>query len=313
MAIWRSKINECPERDADHPFYPEGYDEWLEEVMAEPWVRALEDLVKWTGLWVGTEEQFFAELEMRVDKDAFASPDFPSSVERLNIYQEIAIEGFMKRDLEFWHYSELTEESLNDFDVPEWGQEAPVLVFTGRVASRPNYYRAMCRLLAFHQDALPLSILLFTDEDRHFRDSRRWSGTTTELIEKLRRNTPNYPGALPTYFVDCFRPKEEHRHLPNFQFNPPRLLEPLHPGDYITFHKQMRKWAPVLREYRIKISSQKRPFRWISPEGDKSEWRERTYWTIEAPRWKKPDDLFRNPRKVRNLPITVAAWIAPEG
>lgn len=311
MTIWRSKIDDCPERDADHPFYPEGYDEWLEEVMAEPWVRAMEDLVKWTGIWVGTEEQFFAELEMRVGKAIFASPNFPSSIERLNLYIEIAVEGFMQMDLTFFHYQEMSPEDLADFDVPEWGPEAPILVFAGRATSRPNYYRAMCRLLAFHQDALPLSILLFTGEDRHFKDSRRWSGTTTELIKKLQNNPPNQPGAMPMYFIDCFRPEEEHRSLPDFHFDPPGLLEPWHREDYITFHQQMKRWAPVLREYGIKISLQKRPFRWISPEGDKSELRERTCWPIEAPRWKKPDDLFMDSRKVRNLPITVAAWIAP--
>ena len=41
-----------PGCDPDHPFYSVGYDEWLEKVMAEPWVRALEDMVKWTGMWV---------------------------------------------------------------------------------------------------------------------------------------------------------------------------------------------------------------------------------------------------------------------
>ena len=33
---WRSAIDEMPECDPDHPYYPVGYDEWLEKVMAEP-------------------------------------------------------------------------------------------------------------------------------------------------------------------------------------------------------------------------------------------------------------------------------------
>src|SRR5215213_1844696 len=112
-----------PECDPDHPFYPVGYEEWLERVMEEPWVHALEDMIKWTGVWVGTEERFFEELRMRAGREVASSPDFPSSVERLELYQSIAIDGFHARRLEFWHWrdSDLSEEDLDDFDAPEWG------------------------------------------------------------------------------------------------------------------------------------------------------------------------------------------------
>jgi hypothetical protein len=36
VTTWRSAIDEMPECDPDHPYYPVGYDEWLEKVMAEP-------------------------------------------------------------------------------------------------------------------------------------------------------------------------------------------------------------------------------------------------------------------------------------
>jgi hypothetical protein len=36
VTTWRCAIDEMPECDPDHPFYPAGYDQWLEKVMAEP-------------------------------------------------------------------------------------------------------------------------------------------------------------------------------------------------------------------------------------------------------------------------------------
>jgi hypothetical protein len=63
---WRSAIDEMPDLQYIRAFEPgsTAYAEWLEKVMDEPWVRALEDMVKWTGVWVGTEEAFFEELRM---------------------------------------------------------------------------------------------------------------------------------------------------------------------------------------------------------------------------------------------------------
>jgi hypothetical protein len=71
---WRSAIDKMPECDPEHPFYPIGYEEWLEKVMDEPWVHALEDMIKWTGMWVGSEEGFFEELRMRGGKEVGSPP-----------------------------------------------------------------------------------------------------------------------------------------------------------------------------------------------------------------------------------------------
>jgi hypothetical protein len=144
----------------------------------------LEDMVKWTGIWVGTEERFFEELRMRVGREVASSPDFPSSAEQLKLYQSIAIDGFFARPLQFLLHWDLSEEDLDDFDAPGWGPDAPILLFRGDAAHRPNYWQAMCKLLD-RRDALALNVLMFTGKDRHFRKSRRWTGTTAELLKKL--------------------------------------------------------------------------------------------------------------------------------
>ncbi len=311
MTMWRSAINELPECDEDHPLYPKGYDEWLEKVTAEPWFRALEDMVRWTGVWVGTEEAFFAELRMRVGEDVFSSPDFPDSVERLDGYIEAAIDGFCERNLMVWHHGELTEEDLDHYDVPEWGPESPILVCQGYAAERPDYWRAMCRLLV-RGDELPLAVLIFTGEDRHFRRYREWSGQTEDLLGKLRRNSPNGLVGVPKFFANCFRPQEEHRSMPWFDSDPPDVLYPNDREGYLAFHKQMSKWAPVLKELRIGVSRRKQYKSYRSRESGEVERRATTRWTIEAPRWKKRDDLFVNPGvPAKDLIVMVHSWIAP--
>ena len=307
---WRSVINEMPECDQEHPFYPEGYDEWLEKVTAEPWFRALEDMVKWTGTWVGTEEQLFEELEMRAGNEAFASPDFPKDFERLTLYAQIARDGFAMKHIEFWHHRELTEEDLDHYDAPGWGPETPILLFRNRAADRRNYWRAMCRLLAYGE-ALPLAVLIFTSEDNHFRKFRKWTGTTTELTKKLREHNPNCSDGVPMFFANCFRPREEHGYMPRYWLDPRNLLEPYNREDYRTFYKLMAGWAPVLRKLKIKVSWEKRPYSRTSPESGRLERGSRLYWTIERPRWKKREDLFTDSGlTATDLTVMVMSWMA---
>ena len=316
---WISAINDCPKIDDDHcdeDQYYDRYDEWLEKVMVEPWVAALEDLIKWTRLWVGTEEQLIGELKMRAGKEVSASPDFPSSYEQLDEYIRTAIEGFQMKYLEVMHYRELTEEDLEDFDVPEWGPEAPIIVFEGDAALRPEYWAAMCKLLDRGNDALPLSILIFTGEDKDFQTSRRWTGTTKELIKILRKYHPDR-GKVPLLLAKRFLPEEKLRTIPRFEFYPDNLLEPLFRDDYLTFHKVMRYWASILKELRIEVSWQKSTY--YSPDFPTLGRREgpaRTFWTIEAPHWYKPDDMFdfvNNPNlDVRDLCLQIQMWLAPE-
>jgi hypothetical protein len=88
--MWKSAINSGPNPDE------EGYAEWLDEVMQEPWVLALEELVKWSGVWTGTGEQLIRELKARVGKEVRESKDFPSSLEQLFRYMDCAIDGISR-------------------------------------------------------------------------------------------------------------------------------------------------------------------------------------------------------------------------
>ncbi len=312
MTTWRSAIDEMPECDPDHPFYPVGYEEWLEKVMDEPWVRALEDMVRWTGLWVGTEEDFFSEIRMRAGDEVFLSPDFPSTLGRLDEYIEIAMDGFCERCLMVLHHGELTAEDLEDYDVPGWGPERPILVCRGRAAERPEYHEAMCRLLV-RGDALPLAVLIFTGEDRSFRRFGTWTGKTEELLEKLRRYDPN-GDYVPRVLANTFRPAGKgHEEWPTFDSDPPEVLYPSGRRGYLAFHRAMDRWAPVLAEFGIRIGRRKHPASRWSRETGESERRMTTYWTISGPRWRKRDDLFGvySGVSAEDLTVLVNSWIAP--
>lgn len=309
---WRSAINEMPDLPYIEKFEPDSteYEEWLEKVTAEPWFRALEDLVKWTGVWVGTEKQLVGELEMRAGKEVFSSPDFPKDFEQLLLYMQIARDGFIAKHLAFLHHRQLDKEDLDHYDAPGWGPETPILVFRDRAADRPNYWKAMCKLLA-HGDALPLAVLIFTGEDNHFGKSRKWTGTTTELTKKLREHNPNGLGGVPMFFANYFRLREEHKSMPRYRLDPPHLLEPYNREDFLTFYKQMTGWVPILRKLKIKVSWEKRPYSRTSPESGRLQRGTRIYWTIERPRWKKRKDLFTNAnRNATHLTIMVMSWMS---
>jgi hypothetical protein len=211
---WRSMINEMPECDADHPDYPAGYDQWLEKVMDEPWVRALEGMVKWTGVWIGTEERFFEELRMRVGREVASSPDFPSSAERLELYQSIAIDGFRDLGLEFWRYSDLSEEDLDDFDAPAWGPEAPILLFNGDAARPLDYWSTRVKLLKYWHP-VPLAVLGLAAsgqfaKSRDFEKVRKRTYTTRELGKALVKHYPDQDN-VPKGFADAARPEGGRR------------------------------------------------------------------------------------------------------
>jgi hypothetical protein len=309
---WRSAINEMPDLQYLETFEPNSteYEDWLEKVMAEPWVAALEELIRWTGLWVGSEENLLGELKMRVGKEVSASPDFPSSYEQLDEYIRIAIEGFQMKELEVMDYRELTEEDLEDFDVPGWGPEAPIVVFDDDAARCLDYWRAMCRFLTYEQ-ALPLAVLIFTGEDKHFRKERTWTGTTKGLIKKLRKHRPHVGPAVPFRLARYFGTRDDGSFDYWFMedsFN----SEPIDNEDYLEVAKLMRNWASILEEEaRIKVRWEKRTFSARSPEASKIDQRHRTYWTIEAPRWYKPDDMFGDDVSAKDLYMQIRMWLAP--
>src|SRR5215210_6439323 len=104
MTEWRSEIRTGPD------YYEEGYDAWIQRVMSEPWAQAVENLVKWTRVWVGTEEQLIEELKMRAGKEVGASPDFPQSLAQMEWYWDIALDAFNSKSLGLLDFRKQTEK-----------------------------------------------------------------------------------------------------------------------------------------------------------------------------------------------------------
>jgi hypothetical protein len=282
---WKSLINTGPD------YEEEGYVEWLEQVMQEPWVLALEDLVKWEGVWAGTEEQLIQELRRRVGKEIKESEDFPSTFERVLEYQDYAGDGFLLADLGVYDYRELSEEDLDDFDVPGWGPDAPVLVKAGDAHLRPDFWDVQFKLLKYWHP-FPVGILMFTDS-KWFPKGRTWCGTTKELSEKLLRHYPTYRN-IPWLQLYKARPEgtEDWFPWPGFATDEEMDAMVMRAGSdgFLTFSTMMKKWAPILKEEaRIKISWERRRSSPWFPETNDTDEPLRLYWTIEAPRWYKPD------------------------
>jgi hypothetical protein len=289
MTTWKSAIMDDHGWDgveADPEAF-DRYERWLEQVMDEPWVRGLEDLVKWSGVWFGTEQQIIEELKLRAGKEVSSSPDFPASFEQLERYLSIALDGFLQRNLILLHYRDLTEEDLDDFDVPGWGPEAPVLLHEGDAATRPDYLKVQFELLKYWHP-LPVAIFHLTASSE-FATSRRRTYTTMDLAKALLNYYPTYRNVR-RVTLDAARPEGVD------QLDPPfgsyeegsAMLEPYGLKQHLIFHNQMKKWTPILKEKaRIKVSWEKRAT--LPGSGFKFDGPPKTFWTIEAPRWKNPD------------------------
>jgi hypothetical protein len=171
---------------------PEEKEAWDREVAREPWFVALQDLVKWAGVWTGTEGELIEELRMRASREALESGYFPSDLDTLMAYQTIACYPLLKARLCVLDHREFKKKDLEEFDVPGWGPEAPILVERDWAARRPSYYDAMATL-ARYRSPLALAVLIFTDSPRFARRKRRWTGRTSELAEALAGSYPS-PG-----------------------------------------------------------------------------------------------------------------------
>ena len=280
--MWKSEIRNSPPSELEREVPNPAYDEWVDAMMEEPWFVALRDLVKWTGTWVGTEEELVAEVRLRVDREVRESEDFPSDFGTLMDYHHILYYSRFGLGLEIYDHREFKKRDLEEFDVPGWGPEAPILVERDHAGKRPDYYDAM-RTLARYRSPLALALLIFTDGPRFARHKRRWTGRTSELAEALAGSYPNpglncpvylpelagYPDAEPTSFYDD---------------GTPELLRPETPADYAAFCRSMRTCAHIVKEVGIEVTWEKMPFTFTDPEGNR-ETKERTYWTVAAKRW----------------------------
>jgi hypothetical protein len=211
-------------------------------------------------------------------------------------YQAYAIHGFLYSGLGVYNYhQELADGDLEDFDVPGWGPEAPVLVEAGDAAHRLYFTDTQFELLKYWHP-FPVGIFHLT-AGREFSKTRTRTFATKELAKALVKYYPTYRNVRHLALKYACPEGVGEFHLgPDFEsdeeFN--ALINFYGPEAHFIFYKLMRKWAPILKEKaRIKISWVKRTTFPGLPESKDPEEPLKTWWTIEAPRWKNPDRFRR--------------------
>ena len=281
--MWKSEIRNSPPSELEWGVPNPAYDEWVDAIAEEPWFVALRDLVKWGGVWTGTEEELVAEVRLRVDREVGESEDFPSDFGTLMDYHHILYYSRFGLGLEIYDHREFKKKDLGAFDVPGWGPEASILVERDHAGKRPSYYEAM-HTLARYRSPLALALLIFTDGPKFARHKRRWTGRTSELAEALAGSYPspglNCPVYLPA-LAGC--PDADPT---SFYGNDDtwKLLRPETRADYAAFGRRIRTCARIVEEVGIEVTWEKMPFTFTDPEGN-TETTKRTHWTVTAKRW----------------------------
>lgn len=171
--MWKSVIRDYPEElDESGTEVNPLFFEWVEALVGEPWLSALQDLVAWTKIWTGTEEDLMEEIRSRVHQEVWESEDFPSDFPEFRNFYKIAWQeayAISSGDLglHIFRYDELSKKDLKEFYAPGWGPEAPVLVERDG-AARPSYLEATIKLVKY-EDPLLLAFLIFTDSAKFAR------------------------------------------------------------------------------------------------------------------------------------------------
>ena len=295
--MWKSVIKNYPEGleewdDVSNAVFLE----WVEALMREPWLVALQDLVRWTRIWTGTEQELMEEIRSRVNREVWESEDFPSDFPEFREFYRIAWQEShaISRGglgLELLRYDELTKKELKEFYAPGWGPAAPILVERDG-AARPNYSYTMFKLTKY-QEPLLMAFLIFTDSAKFIRNERWWSGSTKELTKVLLDYYPmpshncrpelayvkwsSYPELEPVDLSLAF-----------FDHSSMELITDIWrwgPSDYRRFHARMKTCAGILEEVGIKVSK-KKVTRTVREPGREVRKTKRTRWTIEAPPWR---------------------------
>jgi hypothetical protein len=133
------------------------------------------------------------------------------------------------------------------------------------------------------------------DKSPDFEKTRKRTYTTKELAKALVKHYPDYAN-LPKGFADATRPEGVEDLIPNFKTTEElsAMMEPYGREEHLFFHKQIKKWAPILQEVaRIEITWQKHTDFPGFPERRDPDRPARTFWMIQAPRYKNRN-LFGN-------------------
>ena len=251
--------------DADAERHRE-IDEWIDAIISKPWFAALKSLPGDRGLWVGTEEDLMEELRKRtveVQAGDIASEDFPSSARDIVDPPDDVEWAMRKERLSITDYRIMEKELRENYDVPEWGRKAPILLQRGLAGLRPSRDGALHRL-SLYGNPLAASVVVFTYIDSKFKGKdRQWSGSTAELAQQL--------SFYPVRINDDI---ERHEQIW-------KVLRLERRADRRRFSAMMRTCAYILKDVGVKVSRERITGR--KPLTDETF----TYmrWTIEAPHW----------------------------
>jgi hypothetical protein len=238
-------------------------DEWIDAITRRPWFVALNSLPEDRGLWVGTEDELLEELKERVGPEATLSEDFPSSAREIIEPPQDVDWAMRKERLSIIDYRTMEKELRENYDVPEWGRKAPILLQRGLAGLRPSRDGALYRL-SLYGNPLAASVVVFTYIDSKFKGKeRRWSGSTAELAQQL--------SFYPVRIND-----DMDRHEQIWE-----VLRLERRTDHRRFSAMMRTCAYILKDVGVKVT-------WKRITGRKPLTDEKftyTRWTIEAPNW----------------------------
>jgi hypothetical protein len=253
--------------DADAERHRE-IDEWIDAITRRPWFVALKSLPGDRGLWVGTEEDLMKELKKRTveqqssDVD-IASEEFPSSAREIIEPPQDVDWAMRKERLSITDYRTMEKELRENYDVPEWGRKAPILLQQGLAGLRPSRDGALHRL-SLYGNPLAASVVVFTYIDSKFKGrDRLWSGSTAELAQQLSFH--------PVRINDDM---EHHEQIW-------KVLRLECRADRRRFSAMMRTCAYILKDVGVKVTWKRITGR--NPLTDEKYVYMR--WTVEAPNW----------------------------
>ena len=243
-------------------------DEWIDAITRRPWFVALKGLPGEAGLWVGSEEDLMEELKKRtVEEQAcdveVASEEFPSSTREIIEPPQDVDWAMRKERLSITDYRTMAKELRENYDVPEWGRKAPILLQRGLAGLRPSRDGALHRLSQYG-NPLAASVVVFTYIDSKFKGRERsWSGSTAELAQQLS-----------VYPVRINDDMEHHEQIW-------KILRLGRRADRRRFSAMMRTCAYILKDVGVKVTWKRIMGR--NPVTDEKY--TYTRWTVEAPHW----------------------------
>jgi hypothetical protein len=243
-------------------------DEWIDAIISKPWFAALKSLPGDRGLWVGTEEDLMEELKKRTfegqaDDVDVASEVFPSSAREIIEPPQDVDWAMRKERLSITDYRTMEKELRENYDVPEWGRKAPILLRRGLAGLRPSRDGALHHLTQYG-NPLAASVVVFTYIEGKFkRRDRLWSGSTAELAQQLS-----------FYPVRINDDMERHEQIW-------KILRLERPADRRRFSAMMRTCAYILKDVGVKVTWKRITGR--NPLTDEKYVYMR--WTVEAPNW----------------------------